>query len=375
MRIQNVSQFFFSKFRYLTICLAALLITAVLQFASYSQVPFQAVQLSPIQNTRSHLNTVLERGQLICGVEGTIPGWSFVDSSGQYSGLDADICRAVAAAVFATSTDIDSKIQYRNLDSAERFSAIASGAVDLLSRNTSWTAYRDSPNGSGLEFAPPTFIDGQSMMVRRNSSISRVQNLQGKSVCVEVGTTTELNLETLINSAGISADIVKFQDGNSAFAAYREGRCDAITSDRSQLAAYRVTSFDNPGEHLVWDTLFTIEPLAPATAENDTQWSNLVRWVVYGLIQAEVYGITQDNVAIQLNSENPMIRFFLGREGDFGQILLGLSNNFMVDVIRAVGNYGEIYQRNVGSQSLINIPRGANNLWSQGGLMYSPPWR
>jgi general L-amino acid transport system substrate-binding protein len=374
MKAKNVARLFLSRFRYLTICLTVLLITAILQFASYSQIPSQVAQRNPIQNARSHLNTVINRGRLICGVEGTISGWSLVDSNGKYSGLDVDICRAVAAAVFATSTDIDSKIQYRNLDSAERFSAIANGTVDLLSRNTAWTAYRDAPNGSDLEFAPPTFIDGQSMMVRRNSGISRVQNLQGKSVCVEVDTTTELNLETLINSAGISADIVKFQDGNSAFAAYREGRCNAITADRSQLAAYRAVSFDNPSEHLVWDTLFTIEPLAPATAENDTQWSNIVRWVVYGLIQAEASNITQANVSTQLNNNDLTVQALLGSAGDLGQVI-GLANDFMVNVIRAVGNYGEIYERNVGSQSLINIPRGPNQLWHQGGLMYSPPWR
>jgi general L-amino acid transport system substrate-binding protein len=365
MKIRLLHQLF-GKFRNLTICLIALVLIVLAQPLSSAQSGEQVAQGSPAQ---SRLDTVMRRGQLLCGIEGTIPSFSFVDSQGRISGLDVDICRAVSAAVFGDPDRID----FRLLDSVGRFPALREGVVDLLSRNSSWTASRDAAGGYGLEFAPSTFIDGQSLMVRKNSGISQIQDLQGKSVCAETATTNELNLMTAANSARVSLNLVKFQDSNGAFAGYAEGQCDAITSDRSQLAVRRIT-LPNPDEHMVWETLLNLDTLAPVTLDNDSRWSDVVRWVVYGLIQAEEYGITQANVSASLNNSNPIIQNFLGSKSNVGS-LLGLTDDFMVKVIRSVGNYGEIYDRNLGSQSSIDLPRGANNLWNRGGLMYSPGWR
>lgn len=326
---------------------------------------------APAVNSR--LNKVKERGKLICGVEGTIPGFSYVDASGKYSGLDVDVCRAVAAAVFGTSEDIDSKIEYRNLDSTSRFPALQNGEVDMLSRNTTWTQSRDAAGGNGLEFAPTTFYDGQGVMVTKASGIQTFEDLNGKSVCVETGTTTELNLASRVKEAGITINEVKFQDSNAASAAYSEGRCEAFTSDRSQLAAKR-TGLANPDDHLLLDVVLSKEPLGPVTVNNDSQWFDVVKWVTYGLIQAEEFGITQANVTEKAQDPNPDIQNFLGAQGELGQ-QLGLPNDFMVHAIAAVGNYGEVFERNVGVDSPLQIERGQNKLWTDGGLMYSPPFR
>jgi len=321
----------------------------------------------------SRLEAIKSRGTLVCGVEGSIPGFSFVDSSGAYSGLDVDVCRAVAAAVFGTSENIDEKIEYRNLDSTERFTALAGGEVDMLSRNTTWTSSRDAAGGNGLEFAPTTFFDGQGMMVTNASGIQELTDLAGKSVCVETGTTTELNLADRMRELGVQYNEVKFQDSDATYAAYAEGRCEAVTSDRSQLAARR-TTLPNPDDHTLLEVTMSKEPLGPVTINNDSQWFDVVKWVTYGLIQAEEFGITQASVQQDLTSENPEIRRFLGVEGDLGS-QLGLGNDFMVQAITAVGNYGEIYERNVGTASPLAIDRGLNKLWTEGGLMYSPPFR
>ncbi|PSB22605.1 amino acid ABC transporter substrate-binding protein [filamentous cyanobacterium CCP2] len=317
----------------------------------------------------SRLDTILSRGTLICGVEGSIPGFSFVDSTGEYSGLDVDVCRAVSAALFG---DPD-QVEYRNLDSTERFTAVVGGEVDMLSRNTTWTTSRDAVGGNGLEFAPTTFFDGQGMMVRTDSGITDLSGFEGRSVCVETGTTTELNLADRMRELGVQYNEVKFQDSDATYAAYAEGRCEGVTSDRSQLAARR-TTLPNPDEHVLLDVVMSKEPLGPVTINNDSKWYDVVKWVTYGLIQAEEFGITQDSVQEQLSSENPEIRRFLGVEGDLGT-QLGLPNDYMVKVIESVGNYGEIFDRNVGEASELGLDRGQNQLWTEGGLMYSPPFR
>lgn len=321
----------------------------------------------------NRLATIKERGKLICGVEGTIPGFSFVDQTGKYSGLDVDTCRAVAAAVFGTADNIDSKIEYRNLDSTARFPALQNGEVDMLSRNTTWTISRDSAGGNGLEFAPTTFYDGQGVMVSKASGIKNFAGLNGKSICVETGTTTELNLASRVKEAGITINEVKFQDSNAASAAYTEGRCEAFTSDRSQLAAKR-TGLPKPDDHILLDDVLSKEPLGPVTVNNDSAWYDVVKWVTYGLFQAEEFGITQANVTEKLKDPSPDIQNFLGVQGDLGK-QLGLSNDFMIQAIKAVGNYGEIFERNVGTDSPLKIDRGLNKLWTKGGLIYSPPFR
>lgn len=328
-------------------------------------------EAAPAVASGSRLETVKSRGTLICGVEGSIPGFSFVDSDGNYSGLDVDVCRAVAAAVFETSENVDDLIEYRNLDSTERFTAVTGGEVDMLSRNTTWTSSRDASGGNGLEFAPTTFYDGQGMMVTNASGIQELTDLEGKSVCVETGTTTELNLADRMRELGVNYNEVKFQDSDATYAAYAEGRCEAVTSDRSQLAARR-TTLPTPDDHQLLDVVMSKEPLGPVTINNDSQWFDTVKWVTYGLIQAEEFGITQATLQDALNSDDPAIRRFLGVEGDLGA-QLGLSNDFMVYAIEAVGNYGEIYDRNVGD--VLGIDRGINRLWTDGGLMYSPPFR
>jgi general L-amino acid transport system substrate-binding protein len=275
--------------------------------------------------------------------------------------------------VFGTSEDIDSKIEYRNLDSTARFPALQNGEVDMLSRNTTWTISRDSAGGNGLEFAPTTFFDGQGVMVSKASGIQNFAGLNGKSVCVETGTTTELNLASRVKEAGITINEVKFQDSNAASAAYTEGRCEAFTSDRSQLAAKR-TGLPQPDDHILLDDVLSKEPLGPVTVNNDSAWFDVVKWVTYGLFQAEEFGITQANVEEKLTDPSPDIQNFLGVEGDLGQ-QLGLSKDFMVHTIKAVGNYGEVFERNVGADSPLKIDRGLNNLWTEGGLIYSPPFR
>lgn len=317
----------------------------------------------------SRLDTIKARGTLVCGVEGSIPGFSFVDSSGKYSGLDVDVCRAVAAAIFGDPE----KVEYRNLDSTERFTALAGGEVDMLSRNTTWTSSRDAAGGNGLEFAPTTFYDGQGIMVTKESGITDLKDFEGKSICVETGTTTELNLADRMRELGVNYNEVKFQDSDATYAAYAEGRCEGVTSDRSQLAARR-TTLPNPDDNILLETVMSKEPLGPVTINNDSRWFDVVKWTTYGLFQAEEFGITQANVQEQLKSQNPEVKRFLGVEGDLGK-QLGLPNDFMVKVIEGVGNYGEIYDRNVGEASQLKLDRGLNKLWKDGGVIYSPPFR
>jgi general L-amino acid transport system substrate-binding protein len=313
------------------------------------------------------LDTVKERGQLICGVEGNIPGFSFVDQSGNYSGIDVDVCKAVAAALF----NDPNAVEYRNLDSTERFTALTGGEVDMLSRNTTWTISRDT--AVGLEFAPTTFYDGQGMMVRQDSGIQSLSDFAGKSVCVETGTTTELNLTDKMRQAGVEFNPVVFQEANAAYAAYSEGRCEGMTSDKSQLIARRST-LPNPGEHVLLDVTMSKEPLGPVTPNNDSAWFDTVKWVTYALIEAEELGITQGNVDEQKTSEDPTVRRFLGVEGSLGEDM-GLPNDFAYRVVKNVGNYGEVYDRNLGQGSQFKLDRGLNDLWTRGGLLYSPPFR
>jgi general L-amino acid transport system substrate-binding protein len=317
---------------------------------------------------QSRLDTVKARGTLICGVDGGIPGFSFVDESGQYSGLDVDICKAVAAALF----DDPEAVEYRNLDSTERFEALKAGEVDMLSRNTTWTISRDT--SVGMEFAPTTFYDGQGMMVRQDSGITSLEDFEGRAVCVEAGTTTELNLTDNMRERGVNFETVTFQQADPAYAAYAEGRCEGMTSDKSQLIARRST-LPNSDEHVLLDVTMSKEPLGPVTINNDSAWFDTVKWVTFALIEAEELGINQANVEqLKTTSEDPTIRRFLGVEGDLGEGL-GLSNDFAANAVKHVGNYGEVYERNLGQGSQFNLPRGQNDLWTNGGLLYAPPLR
>jgi general L-amino acid transport system substrate-binding protein len=349
--------------------LVVLALLAVLPLAACDSGAKKGETAKGTIDPNSTLSKVLQRGKLICGVEGTIPGFSNVDSQGNYSGLDVDYCKAVAAAVLGDPN----KVEYRNLNSSERFTALNAGEVDMLSRNTTWTASRDARGGNGLEFAPTTFYDGQGVMVGTASGIKDFKGLDGKSVCVETGTTTELNLADKARAENIKVNEVKFDKSDATYAAFAQGRCEAVTSDRSQLAAYR-TKLPNPDSYILLDAVLSKEPLGPVTKDNDSDWFDVVKWVTYVPMQAEEFKITQANVKDQLNTTNPEIKRFLGVEGDLGK-QLGLPNDYVVKVIEAVGNAGEIYERNVGEQSALKLPRGYNNLWTNGGLMYSPPFR
>ena len=320
------------------------------------------------------LGAIKSRGNLICGVEGKLPGFSFVESNGSYSGLDVDMCKAVAAAVLGDPA----KVQYRDLNSSERFAALASGEVDLLSRNTTVTLGRDAAGGNGLSFAPTVFYDGQGVMAPNASGIKGLKDLAGKPICVETGTTTELNLADRMREIKAPYTPLKFQTSDQTYAAYLQGRCAAVTSDRSQLAGKR-SSFPDPAAHTLLPDVLSKEPLAPATTNADPAWSDAVRWTVFSLMQAEELGITQANVDARLaevkaDTSRPELRRFLGVEGDFGK-QLGLPADFVVKAVKAVGNYGEIFERNVGARSPLKLERGLNRQWNQGGLIYSPPFR
>ena len=320
------------------------------------------------------LAAIKSRGSLVCGVEGKLPGFSFVESSGDYSGLDVDVCKAVAAAVLGDPA----KVQYRDLNSSERFAALASGEVDLLSRNTTYTLSRDAVGGNGLSFAPTVFYDGQGVMAPTASGIKGLKDLAGKPICVETGTTTELNLADRMREIKAPYTPLKFQTSDQTYAAYLQGRCEAVTSDRSQLAGKR-SSFPDPGAHTLLPDVLSKEPLAPATTNADPAWADAVRWVVFALMQAEESGITQANIDAKLaeakaNTNLADLRRFLGVEGDFGKHL-GLPADFVVKAVKAVGNYGEIFERNVGTGSPLGLERGLNRQWNQGGLLYSPPFR
>lgn len=318
------------------------------------------------------LSTIRGRDKLVCGVDGKLPGFSFLGPDGTYSGLDADTCRAVAAAVLGDPA----KVEYRDLNSSERFAALASGEVDMLARNTTLTLSRDSAGGNGISFGPTTFYDGQGVMVPVASGVQSLKDLDGKPICVESGTTTELNLADRMREQSIDYTPLKFQTGDQTYAAYLGGRCVAVTSDRSQLAAKR-SSFPKPDEHTLLPVVMSKEPLTPASINGDPAWADALRWTVYALFQAEELGITQANVAAKVaeaeaNTNQADLRRFLGVEGDFGK-QLGLPADFVPKTIAAVGNYGEMFERNVGTGSPLKLERAENRLWTEGGLIYSPP--
>lgn len=315
--------------------------------------------------TGGRLATVLSRGSLICGVNGQLPGFSFVNETGEYSGMDVDVCKAIAAALF----DDPEAVEYRNLSAQERFTAVQSGEVDVLIRNTTWTVSRDT--SVGMEFSPTTFYDGQGMMVPTASGVTDLEGLAGQSICVQSGTTTELNLTDQMRRIGAEFTPIVFDDEDAVYAAYAQGRCQGVTSDRSQLTARRET-LSNPDEHVVLDVVMSKEPLGPAVANGDTQWADTVKWITYALIQAEEFGITSENIDEFENSEDPSILTFLGAEGSLGSDM-GLANDFTARAVRAVGNYGEIYERNIGEP--FGLDRGPNELWTNGGLLYAPPFR
>jgi general L-amino acid transport system substrate-binding protein len=313
---------------------------------------------------------VLDRGELICGAnKGGLAGFAVVNDAGEWAGFDIDFCRAVAAAVLGDA----SKVSFRPLEAGERQAAIQSEEIDIMSRNTTFTLSRDSVWGSDI--GPTTFYDGQGMMVKADSGITDLAGLEGLTVCVQSGTTTELNLADQMSLAGVANYTPKtFSEAAATWDAFVQGQCDAFTTDKSGLVAYKGSSAD-PSQYSILDVTMSKEPLGPLTPQSDPQWADIVRWVIYGTIQAEEYGITSQNVDDFTKSDVPEIQRFLGQGDNAIGSLFGISNDFMVQVIKQVGNYGEIFERNLGPDTPFNLGRGVNDLWTKGGLMYSPPFR
>jgi general L-amino acid transport system substrate-binding protein len=313
------------------------------------------------------LAAVKQKGQLSCGVHTGLPGFGAADEKGVWRGLDVDYCRAVAAAVLGDAN----KVKFVPTTPKERFTALNSGEVDVLIRTTTWTLQRDS--AQGLSFAGVSYYDGQGFMVKKSLGVKRAKDLGGASICVQTGTTTEQNLADFFRTNNLQYKAVVFEKVDEAVSAYQAGRCDSYTTDASGLYAVRLL-MQNPDDNMVLPDIISKEPLGPSVRQGDSQWFTIVRWVHFALIAAEEAGVTQANVDQMLTSTNPEIKRLLGKEGDFGKGLW-LDNEWAYRIIKQLGNYGEIFERNVGSGSRLKIDRGLNKLWTQGGLQYAPPVR
>jgi general L-amino acid transport system substrate-binding protein len=314
------------------------------------------------------LDAVKNKGFVQCGVSTGLAGFSNPDDAGNWSGIDVDVCRAVAAAVFGDAE----AVKFTPLTSKERFTAVQSGEVDVLSRNTTWTLNRDS--ALGLDFVGITYYDGQGFMVPKSLGVKSALELDGASVCVATGTTTELNLADYFRANNMSYTPVVFERADEERAAYEQGRCDAYTTDASGLYAQR-TGLTNPDDHIVLPEIISKEPLGPVVRHGDNEWADAVRWTLYAMLEAEEYGITSQNVDdLKANSTDPQIRRLLGVEGDMGQGL-GLPNDWSYQIIKQIGNYGEIFERNLGMSTPLQIARGLNAQWKDGGLQYAMPVR
>jgi general L-amino acid transport system substrate-binding protein len=316
----------------------------------------------------STLDAVKAKGYVQCGVSQGLPGFSNADDSGNWTGIDVDLCRAVAAAIFGDS----SKVKFSPLSAKQRFTALSSGEIDILSRNTTWTMTRDTQ--LGLNFAGVNYYDGQGMMVPTSLGVKSASELNGANICTNTGTTTELNITDYFRSNNMSFNLVAFEKADEVVAAYDAGRCDVYTTDRSGLAAQR-TKLTNPDAHMVLPEIISKEPLGPVVRQGDDQWFNIVRWTLRALINAEEMGITKSNAASEASSStDPAVKRLLGTEGKFGEEI-GLSNDWALNAIKSVGNYAESYEANVGPNTPLKLDRGVNALWSKGGILYAAPIR
>ena len=339
------------------ILIAAALAAALLATASQAQP----------QSPGPTLSAVKQRDILVCGTSTGAAGFSVPDSRGEYRGLDSDLCRATAAAVLGDAT----KVRWVPLTSTARLPALQSGQVDVLIRTTTWTQVRDTANG--LNFTAINFYDGQGFLLRKSLGLAKATELQGASICVTAGSTNELNLADWARINKVDYRPVVFEQNDEARRSYLAGRCDAYSTDASQLAGLR-SSFPVPEEHVILPDIISKEPHAPAVRHGDDQWFDIIRWTFFALLTAEELGITQANVDSFLTSPNPEARRLLGLTGDHGP-LMGLDKRWAYNAIKAVGNYGELFERNLGMGSAVKLPRGLNDLWTRGGLMYAPPVR
>jgi general L-amino acid transport system substrate-binding protein len=313
------------------------------------------------------LKAVKQRGVLNCGANGSLAGFGLPDAKGVWHGIDVDVCRAIAAAIFNDA----SKVKFVPLTAKDRFTALQSGEIDVLSRNTTWTSSRDT--SLGLNFTGVTYYDGQGFIVHKALKVNSALELNGASVCVQQGTTTELNLADFFRAHNMQVKTVTFATSNEAVKSYDAGRCDAYTTDASGLYAERLR-MTNPDDNIVLPEIISKEPLGPAVRHGDDQWFDIVKWVLFAQINAEELGITQKNVDSMLKSTNPSVKRFVGTEGNYGE-QLGLTKDWAVRIVKLVGNYGEMFDRNVGKDSPLKISRGLNRLWDKGGIQYAPPIR
>ncbi len=312
------------------------------------------------------LDDVVGKGYVQCGVSQGLPGFSNFDDKGNWSGVDVDVCRAIAAAIF----DDANAVKFTPLSAKERFTALQSGEIDVLSRNTTWTATRDT--ALGLNFAGVNYYDGQGFMVRKDLGVNNASELDGAAVCTNTGTTTELNVSDYFRANSMDYKVVAFEKADEVVAAYDSGRCDVYTTDQSGLYAQRIKLKD-PSAHKVLPDVISKEPLGPVVRQGDDQWFNIVKWSLYCMVNAEEMGITSSNIASKASGIDPAVKRLLGQEGKFGENL-GVSPTWCRNIVSSVGNYGESFARNLSIDPL-NISRGVNELWSKGGLQYAPPIR
>jgi general L-amino acid transport system substrate-binding protein len=313
------------------------------------------------------LDQVKSKGFVQCGVTQGLPGFSNPDDKGNWTGFDVDLCRAIAAAIF----DDPNKVRYTPLTAKDRFTALQSGEIDVLSRNTTWTLSRDT--SLGLNFAGINYYDGQGFLIRKDKKVSSALELSGASVCTQTGTTTELNVADFFRARNMKYEVVAFNTADETIKAYEAGRCDVFTSDVSQLYSMRL-KLANTADHVVLPEIISKEPLGPLVRHGDDQWLDIVKWVLFAMLNAEELNVTQKNLDEQLKSPNPDIKRMLGTEGNFGE-QLGLTRDWVVRIVKHVGNYGESFERNVGTASKLGIERGLNRLWTKGGIQYAPPIR
>jgi general L-amino acid transport system substrate-binding protein len=313
------------------------------------------------------LDAIRDRGKLICGINPDLPGFAARDQEGAWRGFDVDFCRAVAAAIF---NDAD-KVEFKALSNADRLTALKNGDIDLLSRNTTWTMARET--ALGINFAAVTYYDGQGFLVRSNLKVESALELGGKSICVQTGTTTEANLADYFRGNKLTYQVIAFPSADEALAAYNEGRCDAFTTDTSALFAERL-KLAKPDEHVILPDIISKEPLSPAVRQGDDRWFKVVQWTHFVMLNAEELGVTSKTIEQAMTSDNPEVRRLVGLDGSAGTDI-GLTSDWAARIIRLVGNYDEVFERNVGAGSKLGIPRGINQLWTHGGIQYAPPIR
>ena len=326
-----------------------------------------AAGLSAQAASAQTLKTVKDRGMLSCGVGQGLPGFSSPDDKGNWTGLDVDVCRAIAAAIFNDAT----KVKFVPLSAKDRFTALQSGEIDVLSRNTTWTLSRDT--SLGANFTGVSYYDGQGFLAKKSLKVNSALELNSASVCVQTGTTTEQNLADYFKGNNMKYEVIAFADANETVKAYESGRCDVFTSDVSQLYAQRL-KLANPADHVVLPEVISKEPLGPMVRHGDDQWFDIVKWVLFAMVDAEELGVNQKNVDEMAKSDKPDLKRAFGTDGNLGE-QLGLTKDWFARIVKAVGNYGEVYDRNVGTGSKLQIARGLNQLWNKGGIQYAPPIR